>query len=817
MQLRPAGTFLAFDFGALQGRIYRDTGHIELAGPDAAGNALANVITFAPPTVLLQSGSIDMGGVVSSLPLPNGLELTQTLGNAQITAHLTFPHDSVMRYEVTDWQGAHPMSVSIAAASDANEHFYGFGEKFDALDQAGKSVRILSFDNPGAKGDHSYKVAPWFLSTRGYGLHLASSAESVFDMRATIADRYTVTNLFPALGFNVVYGPELPDVLSRYTGYTGRPPLPPPWAFGTWISSDIWRSGGEIRYAVGKFLAQGIPASVFVFDSPWETAYNDFAFNMTQFGQGGSFEGTHFDGFASLAEMMEFFRSHGLKVVCWMTPLINTSSDNEGVIGQNLGKAANYEEGARNNFYVRSSVDGPPLVVKWWKGSGSPVDFTNPAAAHWLTDQLTALVEQSRVTTASGTKEGVIAGFKTDDGETGNGTNTYIPKTAVYADGRTGVAMQNGYCLEYHKTIWNVLGADGILFARSGFTGTQAFPGDWAGDNEPNFGVENGLPSVIVAGLSAAMSGFAIWGHDIGGYQNTNFSPVSPANLFMRWSQFGCFSPIMQMHRQVNPNDLRQYPWGYGQAALDNYRFFARLHTQLFPYLYTYAGQASMTGLPILRPLILMHPDDPRAIGIDHTYLFGNEFLVAPVIQPTQNGAITKRTLSLPQGAWHDFWTQERRQGGQEITWSSGNQQQFPLFVRSGAIVPMLLDPVQTLCDSNYVNNPALSTLDLSLKAGLHFLIYPDADSNFTVFDGTHIRCQTGSGITVTLNSVARLLRLQVSGKQPIAVQHDGVDLNRLDARAALDAADEGWWQDSANDFTFIKFKHAGGISHISL
>ena len=118
------------------------------------------------------------------------------------------------------------------------------------------------------------------------------------------------------------------------------------------------------------------------------------------------------------------------------------------------------------------------------------------------------------------------------------------------------------------------------------------------------------------------MSGYAIWGHDTGGYQDTNFS-VSPPNLFMRWTQFGCFSPIMQMHRQVATE--MQYPWRYGQQALDNYRFYARLHTQLFPYIYTYAKRASIDGLPIIRPLVLMAQDDPNTFGLRHVYHFGNE------------------------------------------------------------------------------------------------------------------------------------------------------------------------------------------------
>src|SRR5262249_25978144 len=238
--------------------------------------------------------------------------------------------------------------------------------------------------------------------------------------------------------------------------------------------------------------------------------------------KGGTFEGKHFDGFDSLDEMMRFMQQNGLKVILWMTPFVNTESHDREVPGQ-LARAANHDQGAAGGFFVRSSPGGPSLSVPWWKGRGSPVDFTNLAARDWFTRQLGTVLTETEVITRSGAKESAVGGFKTDDGESGNGPNTYIPSTASYADGRTGREMRNAYALEYHKTVWNVLKERGLLFSRSGFAGTQAFPGHWAGDNEPNFG-PNGLPSVIMAGLSAAMSGFAIWGHDVGGYQNNNFS-----------------------------------------------------------------------------------------------------------------------------------------------------------------------------------------------------------------------------------------------------------------------------------------------------
>jgi alpha-D-xyloside xylohydrolase len=839
---RPSENLRSFDSGPLQARINMNSGELALAGPDLAGNPLANVITFAAPVVKVAGNSFPLRPILDSRALANGLELTYQVGTTAITAHLLFPSDGVLRYEVVDWNGLVALETVLSANSDAAEHFFAFGEKFDRFDQSGKAIRTLTFDDPGVKGDHSYKVAPWFISTRGYGFHLDASAESHFDMRATQADRYVVTSLLATLRFNLVYGPNLADVMTRFTAYSGRAFLPPPWVFGPWISSDIWRSGGELRYAVKNFAQnfkqRGIPASALVFDSPWETAYNDFEFNITQFGQGDDFEGDHYDGFASLSDMMTFLQENGLKVICWMSPFVNVQSAKEtlpnrfqptGVLksvpGQNLGKASNYDHAANRGFFVRQSPGGPPLVVPWWKGKGSPVDFTNAAARQWFTGLLQSLVADSQVSTLSGASEPAIGGFKTDDGETQNTSqppNVYIPLSATYADGRTGVEMRNAYCFEYQKCVSGVLGTQGILFARSGFVGCQSFPGHWPGDNEPNFG-PNGLPSVIVAALSAAMSGYAICGHDIGGYQNSNFAstPADRADLFMRWTQFACFTPIMQMHRQVHPQnrqdfqvgkteELRQYPWGYGDNALHNFQFFARLHTRMFPYIYTYAKVSSTTGLPIVRPLVLLNQTDPHTFGVQHAYHFGNEFLVAPIVVPNADA----RQVYLPAGNWFDFWTGARHTGRQTIRWQSPNRAQFPLFVREGAIIPLLPKDVQTLCDANYVNNPGISTP----TQGLLFLIYPgDATSEFTVYDGTAIQCQsTGLARSVTLSSHPRPVILQVFGNEPSSVTRDGQSLAKLATSADFEATGAGWRFDPATQFLSVKFAHTGGSARVT-
>jgi hypothetical protein len=207
--------------------------------------------------------------------------------------------------------------------------------------------------------------------------------------------------------------------------------------------------------------------------------------------------------------------------------------------------------------------------------------------------------------------------------------------------------------------------------------------------------------------------------------------------------------------------------------------------------------------------LVLLHQTDANTFGLQHIYQFGNEFLVAPIIQPNS----TTRDVYLPDGNWVDFWTNEHFAGGKNIAWKNPQQAQMPLFVRDGSIVPMLLNDVDTLCDSNYVANANVKTPD----RGLLFLIFPGAASQFTVYDGTVVQCSPdAASVNVTISSLPRPVMTQIHIGEPKNVLRDGAALPRFTVPDQFQAVDIGWLFDADKKLLWVKFPHLGGTTHIN-
>ncbi len=202
---------------------------------------------------------------------------------------------------------------------------------------------------------------------------------------------------------------------------------------------------------------------------------------------------------------------------------------------------------------------------------------------------------------------------------------------------------------------------------------------------------------------------------------------------------------------------------------------------------------------------MLVNQDDPNTYGLKHTFLFGNELLVAPFIA----GNTTQREVYLPPGGWYDYWTNRRFEGGRVVTWS-GARTQLPLFAREGAIIPFISPDVQTLVDAAYTGSTPLITM----TSALELAVYPSGTSQFALYDGTRVSCQAAAGaVNLTFTSVARPVRFRIlQGRRPTSVTVNDLALAE---RADLDAAEAGWAQ--TGDFITVKFPHPGGTSRVGL
>ena len=410
-------------------------------------------------------------------------------------------------------------------------------------------------------------------------------------------------------------------------GATGFPDVLPEWGYGFWKSRDVHEHQDDVLDDFHGFRRNAIPLDAIVIDSPWATQYNTWEFNPYQF--------------PDAPEMVRMMRADGVRTVVWCTPWVNLDSRDGQIPPQPESErlhrepAPTYAPAAAAGFFVRDSA-GEPFVRQWWMGTGSPVDFTSAPAAEWWRESVKRVLELG------------VEGIKADDGD-----GYYIPDDARLADGRSGgeAAWELGglHRRVLQRALDEVHPGSGVLFGRSGWTGQHAIGHTWGGDQASDFW---SLRVLVVATLSAAVSGFSNWSHDVGGYLGHRLVERCPPELLVRWLQFGCFTPLMQAHAR-----MPQEPWNYGERVLDLYRGYALLHEMLVPYVRAAATTAARTGLPIVRPLCLIDPADPRGWSITDAYGYGPALWVAPVLD---DGA-REREVALPRGDWIETWSGRQR------------------------------------------------------------------------------------------------------------------------------------------------------------
>lgn len=616
-------------------------------------------------------------------------------------------HTGLLKVEITT-PNLQIKAIAIDFTAQPDEHYLGFGERFNQVDQRGEEIDLQVIN--GASGILAYKPVPFFMSSAGYALRLLTSFRT--KVRLACYDDPSIVSIRTEanqLSFQLWTGKPFADLLSRYTRLLGKPLYrPPAWVFGPWKSRD-WTAETQSTVEEDLRLQRqlNLPGTVKLIDAAWESQLNDFQFNQN---------------FPDPQGMITEARKLGYRLILWISPWMVKNDPVDPI----------YEFCADNGYLIKDQY-GNPYIHRLGNSPGfvgSCFDFTNPDAIIWWQDQIERLVKMG------------IDGFKTDFGE-------QVPEDALFYNGKTGQEMRNLFPKIYNQVTYEAMQrhTQGVLLARSAWDGSQPYCAIWAGDQSADFGPATGLPSVMIAGQTAGLSGFPFWASDIGGYFG---QPTE--EIFIRWIEFGAFSPIMQLHGL----GCRE-PWKFSQKVLDTYRHFARVHMDLFPYLYTCAQEASQTGMPVMRAMPLAFPDDPAIWqeNAEFQYCFGKDLLVAPVYF----GHATKRHVYLPPGLWRDFWNGATFQGGQEVI-VNAELDQIPVFARAGAIIPLLDPSADTLL-------PVLDEPEIKVAGNdLRLCIYPGANGNFQLHDGTQFAWQENEQtLEVHSQPVNRSVSVRIMGE----------------------------------------------------
>ena len=461
-------------------------------------------------------------------------------------------------------------SINPVFSLSPDEKIFGCGESFTRLDKHGQKVNLWVTDPQGPETDQMYKPIPFFMSNKGYGMFMHTSAPVTCDFGNSYVGANKLFMGDETLDLFVFIG-QPKDILDEYTDITGKAAMPPLWSFGTWMSRITYFAQKEGYDVAAKLRENKIPSDVIHFDTGWfEYDWQcDYEFAPSRF--------------SDASKMIKDLLKDGFHISLWQLTYFTP-------------KNKYFQEIINKNLHVKNGKGEMPY-------EDAVLDFTNPETVKWYQEKLAGLLKQG------------VGAIKVDFGEA-------APLEGIYANGRSGFYEHNLYPLRYNKAVAEVTKAtkgDNIIWARSAWAGSQRYPLHWGGDAA---NTDIGMESTLRGGLSFGLSGFSFWSHDIGG-----FVQKSPEGLYRRWLPFGFLTSHSRAHG-APPKE----PWLYNEGFVKAFRDAAEMKYKLMPYVYAQAKKCTETGLPMVRALFVEFPDDPGAWLVEDAYLFGSDIYVAPLM-----------------------------------------------------------------------------------------------------------------------------------------------------------------------------------------
>jgi len=462
-------------------------------------------------------------------------------------------------------------SINPVFSLRPNEKIVGCGESPTALNKVGQKVHLFVTDPQSPEGDQMYKPIPFFISNKGYGMFMHTSAPVTCDFGATHAGSAKLFMADETLDLFLFWGKPA-EIIDQYTNLTGKATMPPLWSFGTWMSRITYFSQEEGYEVARKLRENKIPADVIHFDTGWfQTDWQcDYVFAP--------------DRFPDAQKMINDLLADGFHISLWQLPYFTP-------------KNKYFPELIEKGLYVKNQKGGLPYedVV---------LDFSNPETVTWYQEKLEGLLKMG------------VGAIKVDFGEG-------APLNGIYANGKGGLYEHNLYPLRYNKAVADITRItknETIMWARSAWAGSQRYPLHWGGDAA---NTDIGMLTTLRSGLSLGLCGFSFWSHDIGGFVQS-----CPEELYSRWLPFGFLTSHTRIHG-APPTE----PWYYSKDFMDGFRRSAELKYRLMPYIVEQSEECTRTGLPMLRALLIEYPDDPVAWQIEDQYLFGSDIMVAPLFE----------------------------------------------------------------------------------------------------------------------------------------------------------------------------------------
>lgn len=669
--------------------------------------------------------------------------------------------------------------------------FYGFGEKSGSFNKAQKFMSMSPKDAMGynpRETDSLYKHIPFYIklnrgTRKAVGYFYHNTCECDFDMGREKSNYWKPHSRYRTDGGDIdlflIAGPSVRQVVERYTDLTGKSAMLPRYALGYLGSSMYYPElDKDCDDAILDFIdttrEEKIPVDGFQLSSGYCTVETDkgikrcvFTWNKKRFKDPGEF-------FAQMEK-------RGVTVSPNVKPgilLIHPTLD----------------EMKAKGMFIKASDSDEPGIGTWWGGKGVFADFTNPSTRTYWKEMLKENVLEygtSSVWNDNCEYDSLVDKDCRCDFEGKSGTI-----------GQLKSVMSNIMCHitdeAIHETFTNTRP---YIVCRSGHCGIQRYAQTWAGDNLTCW---DSLKYNIATILGMSLSGVANQGCDIGGF----YGPSPEAELMVRWIQNGIFQPRFSIHSTNTDNTVTE-PWMYGDCT-DYIREAIGLRYQLSPYLYSLMERAHETGLPIMEPMCSAFQEDVKCYEEGVDFMLGDSLLVANVVE---KGAVSRKVY-LPEGeTFYDFYTRAAYEGGRtvELPVDLGS---IPLFVRSGAIIPMAED--------------RLDNLKTQQAEHLRILCAADRDGRFELYedDGISMDYEKGGCLKTSITMTAgerTVLDFHQEGhyetavktlyldmihreKAPYWVKADGETIPHFLHRRKFEDADCGWYYSQRLKSVQIKY-----------